>query len=71
MGTRCDTELTLGHNYSIDFVIEKRWKIMLKHIYELGGTPGLVVMGGGSLLEVVSSNPSAVYWMDTFHIYLF
>ena len=35
-----------------------------------GRSPGLVVMGGDSCLKVVGSNPSTVYWMDIFHIYL-
>ena len=30
----------------------------------MGGSPGLVVMGGDSL------NPGAIYWMDIFHINL-
>ena len=29
-----------------------------------GRSPGLVVMGGDSVLKVVGSNHSAVYWMD-------
>ena len=28
----------------------------------MGGSPGLVVMGGGSCSK--GSNPGAVYWMD-------
>ena len=31
--------------------------------YFWGGSPGLVVMGGDS---VVGSNPSTIYWMDIF-----
>ena len=30
----------------------------------IGGSPGLVVMGGNSYLKVVGSSPSTVYWMD-------
>ena len=42
--------------------------IPLKNIKELGGSPGLVVMGGDSCSK--GSNPGAVYWMDLtfFHI---
>ena len=36
--------------------------------YLKSGRPGLVVMGGDSNTE--SSNPSTVYWMDIFYIYL-
>ena len=35
-----------------------------------GGSSGLVVMGGDSRTKVVGLNPSTIYWMDTFHIYL-
>ena len=35
--------------------------------FSLGGSPGLVVMGGDSRSEgLVGSNPSAIYWMDIF-----
>ena len=33
-------------------------------IYTLGGSPGLVVLGGD--LKVVGSNPSIEQWMDIF-----
>ena len=29
-----------------------------------------MVIGGDNVLKVVGSNPSAVYWMDIFHINL-
>ena len=32
----------------------------------LGGSPGLVVMGGDSCSEGCGLNPSTVYWMDIF-----
>ena len=32
----------------------------------LGGSPGLVVMGGNSRPKVVGSNPGTVDWMDIF-----
>ena len=36
-----------------------------------GSSPGLVVMGGEThVLKVVGLNPSTVYWMVIFHIYL-
>ena len=35
-----------------------------------GGSPGLVVKGGDSHLEVVSSNPGTAYYMDIFDIIL-
>ena len=34
------------------------------------GSPGLVVWEEVHVPKVVGSNPSAVYWMDIFHIYL-
>ena len=30
----------------------------------MGGSSGLVVIGGDSCPKVVGSNPSTVYWMD-------
>ena len=37
----------------------------------MGGSPGLVVMGGDSCPKVVSLNPGTVYWIDIFsHTYL-
>ena len=39
----------------------------VKYCYYLGGSPDLVVMGDDSRLKG-HSNPSAVYWMDIFHI---
>ena len=33
-------------------------------------SPGLVVMGVTNVLKVMGSNPSTVYWMDIFHVYL-
>ena len=32
----------------------------------LAGSPGLVVMGDGSCLKVVGSNPTTVCWMNLF-----
>ena len=37
----------------------------------LSGSPGLVVMEKSDFLKVVASNPSTVYWMDIFHVYLY
>ena len=36
----------------------------------MGGSPGLVVMGGGSCPRVIGSNPGTIYWIDMtfFHI---
>ena len=39
--------------------------------YGRSSGPGLVVMGGDSCSKVMGSNPSTVYWMDIFHIYLY
>ena len=37
----------------------------------MGGSPGLVVMGGDSGPKVMGSNPDNVYWMDIFsHIFV-
>ena len=34
-------------------------------------SPGLVVMGGDSVLKVVGLNPRTIYWMDIFsHIFV-
>ena len=32
----------------------------------MGGSPGLVVMGGDSRPKVVGSSPGTGYWMDIF-----
>ena len=44
-------------------------KACLKDL-ELGGSPGLVVTGGDWYFKGQGSNPSTVYWMNIFHIYL-
>ena len=31
---------------------------------------GIVIMGGHSCPKVVGSNPSTIYWIHIFHIYL-
>ena len=36
----------------------------------LCGSPGQVVLGGDYLQEVIGLNPSTIYWMVFFHIYL-
>ena len=36
----------------------------------VGGSPGLVVMGGDSCSKSVGSSLRTVYWTDIFHIYL-
>ena len=37
----------------------------------LGGSPGLVVVGGDHVPKVVSLNPNTVYWMDIFsHLFV-
>ena len=35
--------------------------------FKMGGSPGLVVMGGDSWSKGHGSNPGAVYWMDILH----
>ena len=32
----------------------------------MGGSPGLVVMGGDSCPKVVGLNPGTIYWMNIF-----
>ena len=45
------------------------WRKLFNINHILGGSPGLVVMGGNPM--VVSSIPSTVYWMDIFpHLFV-
>ena len=46
-----------------------RLRLRLLKMFKLGGSPGIVVMGGDMCLKVVSSNPSTMYWMDIFNTY--
>ena len=62
-------------NYYLDitssFYVQFQFlKLQNKQFSVLGGSPGLVVMGGGSHLKVMGSNPGTVYWMEMtfFHI---
>ena len=44
--------------------------VCLRYII-LGGSPGLVVVGGDHVPKVVSLNPNTVYWMDIFsHLFV-
>ena len=56
-------------NYYTD-IIPAPPSAISKNIPRMGGSPGLVVMGGDSCLKVVGSNPCAVYWRDIFNIVL-
>ena len=51
-------------------LLDEMAMMVLTHlkIQNEGGSPGLLVKGGTHNQKVVSSNPSAVYWMDKFHI---